>query len=216
MEDIARGCVPAKIWERKVMMLNYHFVPMQRCWLKYTRLHMHSQAFQLNCDSNATPNILKYFMTNHHGKWNCTPLWSSQSKIKLPTWITFQPWKWITRRLYFEWTSSWFFLAGGSRLWAHIFSFGFWCGWVCFRTQWGRGKEYSITNGLIKCPLQSGVSGLVLIQILKLHLSLRHPFSECSQRHLSLLSFSEKWFLSLTPSVLYSYLGLLSSEFAGI
>lgn len=176
---------------------------------------MHSQAFQLNCDSNATPNILKYFMTNHHGKWLYSSLIiSEQNKT---SYLNYFPAMEMNHKKAIFWMNIILvFLAGGSRLWAHIFSFGFWCGWVCFRTQWGRGKEYSITNGLIKCPLQSGVSGLVLIQILKLHLSLRHPFSECSQRHLSLLSFSEKWFLSLTPSVLYSYLGPLSSEFAGI
>lgn len=142
---------------------------------------MNSQAFQLNCDSNAMQrfmlaNILNYFMTNHHSKWNCTPLWSPQSKIQLPTCITFEPWEWITRRLYFERTSPFlFFFVGVRQLWADIHSFGFWCKWVCFQTQSGRGKEYSITNGLIKCPLQSGVSGLVLIQILKLHLSLPPP-----------------------------------------
>lgn len=33
------------------------------------------------------------------------------------------------------------------------------------------GKEYSITNALIKCPSPSDVSGLVLIQILELGIS---------------------------------------------
>ncbi len=74
------------------------------------------------------------------------------------------------------WTNLTFFsFVGVRQLWADIHSFGFWCKWVCFQTQSGRGKEYSITNGLIKCPLQSGVSGLVQIQILKLHLSLPPP-----------------------------------------
>lgn len=80
--------------------------------------------------------------------------------------------------------------------------FGFWCGWVCFRTQSGRGKEYSITKGLIKCPLQSGISGLVLIQILKLHLSPSATHSVKASKDICLYSNFQRnyFFLSLPPS----------------